>query len=44
MNTMTTVVIFCTFQYDKITSYRLKVIFEHSRESHRFFYLFSEIT
>ena len=43
MSTMTTVVIFCTFQYDKITSYRLKVIFEHSRESHRFFISFLKL-
>ena len=43
MNTMTTVVIFCTFQYDKITSYRLKVIFEHSRESYRFFISFLKL-
>ena len=43
MSTMTIVVIFCLSQYDKITSYRLKVIFEHSRESYRFFISFLKL-
>ena len=43
MNTMTIVVIFCLSQYDKITSYRLKVIFEHSRDSYIFLISFLKL-
>ena len=43
MSTMTIVIIFCLSHNNIITSYGLKGIFEHSRESYRFFVSFLKL-